>query len=255
MKNHPLPLALAALLLALCAPALRAQSTAVAASTAYEASRVVSDAPALLMSLHGYNSKGSAQFIQVHDSATVPSEAVTGVAEVSTADTTGATPAGLADTYFLLSGAAGGYYVWFNLDAGGTDPAVSGRTGIEVAIATGDSESQLATKLATAIDGEDDFGASPSTNVVTITDAATGARTDIADGDSGLTLAVDTQGVTAIAAAVPLLVITVPAASNFSVQLPATGLWCRSGISVCNSSTGPTKTIGSADVFFTATFR
>lgn len=52
--------------------------------------------------------------------------------------------------------------------------------------------------------------------------------------------------------AVPVCVFTVPAANNFSLDIPITGLPCSVGISVSNSSTGPTKTIGSADVFFTA---
>lgn len=52
--------------------------------------------------------------------------------------------------------------------------------------------------------------------------------------------------------AVPVKVITVAASSNFEINIPITGLPCGTGITVCNSSTGPTKTIGSADCFFTA---
>lgn len=98
-------------------------------SSAYEASRVVKASAGRLISLIGYNSKGSSQFIQVHDSATVP-----------------------ADT------------------------------------------------------------------------------------------------------AVPACIFTVPASSNFSLDVPVTGMNCSNGISVCNSSTGPTKTLGSADCWFTATY-
>lgn len=232
-----------------------AQVGIVSRSTAYEAGRVIKATPGVLVSLTGYNSKGSAQFIQLHDAAAVPSDVVSGVAEVSTVDTTGGTPAGLDGKYFLISGASADYYVWFDLDDGSTDPEVAAKTGIEVDIATGDSEAQIATKLQTVLEAHAAFGATVDTNVVTITDAASGARTNIAAGDAALAVAVSVQGVTAIAASSPVLVITVPASSNFTITLPAEGMYFSTGIAVCNSSTGPTKTAGSADCYFTAVYR
>ena len=50
--------------------------------------------------------------------------------------------------------------------------------------------------------------------------------------------------------AVPVVTISVPASSNFSVDFGAYGRYCKNGIVVCNSTTGPTKTIGAANCWF-----
>jgi hypothetical protein len=54
--------------------------------------------------------------------------------------------------------------------------------------------------------------------------------------------------------AVPVIVITVTATTNFSIDLGSWGRWFYRGIVLCNSSTAATKTIGSADCWFDAQF-
>ncbi len=57
------------------------------------------------------------------------------------------------DTYWTFNSAGDqfGFYVWYNINAAGTDPAVAGRTGIEVAGATSATAATLATATIAAI--------------------------------------------------------------------------------------------------------
>ncbi len=54
--------------------------------------------------------------------------------------------------------------------------------------------------------------------------------------------------------AVPVIVIPAAATSVFSAYFGLAGRWFDSGIILCNSSTGPTKTIGAADCWFDVQF-
>src|SRR5207248_3515729 len=48
----------------------------------------------------------------------------------------------------------------------------------------------------------------------------------------------------------PVLVVNIAATSTGSLYFGSVGRWFKRGIVVCNSTTGPTKTLGSADCYF-----
>lgn len=56
-------------------------------------------------------------------------------------------------------------------------------------------------------------------------------------------------------ATAPHLSIPVEANKPFSIDFGHVGLPCTTGIVICNSTTGPTKTIGAADTFVTAVYQ
>lgn len=93
----------------------------------------------------------------------------------------------LNSTYFLLDDAASAnkYYVWFNINSAGVDPAVSGRTGVPITGATNVSANTLATSIGSAVaalNGTNSFTTGVASNVVTITNKVVGAFTPAVDG-------------------------------------------------------------------------
>lgn len=63
------------------------------------------------------------------------------------------------------------FYVWYQVNGGGSDPALVGFTGILVAITSGMTAAQVATATAAALDAQADFVATSSDNVVRVTNA------------------------------------------------------------------------------------
>lgn len=89
---------------------------------------------------------------------------------------------------FFSAGNVTKYYVWYNVDAAGTDPAVTSATGIEVAIAAGATDEDVADATATAITAiaSADVTAETDTHeVVIISNLIPGATTNAANGAGG----------------------------------------------------------------------
>lgn len=127
-------------------------------------------------------------------------EAATPAAEVTTVTCVADVAGSLNNKYFLINTALDAiqYYVWFNVNNAGADPTLSGKTGVEVDLATAASASTAATAVQTAIDALPGFTAAVSGAIVTVTNVAVGGTTDAEDVDSGVTIAVSTQGVSAV---------------------------------------------------------
>lgn len=89
--------------------------------------------------------------------------------------------------YFLLYSAsdATAYAVVGRKDGSTITPTISGKTNIYFAFNGSDTPTQVATAIATAVDANSDFGATSTDNVVTITNAANGATTNIAANNIG----------------------------------------------------------------------
>lgn len=116
--------------------------------------------------------------------STSPSANVTDI--TCAADTAGSRN----NTYFIFytAGNLRGYYVWFNINAAGTDPAVAGLTGIEVDGATGATASTLGGAARTAIAASSAASyvtVSGGTSHVILTQLNPGTLTAAANGAGG----------------------------------------------------------------------
>ena len=101
-------------------------------------------------------------------------------------------------TYFTINTAKDAIqnYVWFDLDAGSSDPAPAGLTGIEVDVTSGDSASTIATAVAAALDALGGYEASASGTVVSVNrpSGSVGETTDTADVDAGVIVSICKKG-------------------------------------------------------------
>lgn len=104
----------------------------------------------------------------------------------------------LHQKFFVIYDQAGSVGVWFDVgNQGASAPAGVGALDRAIAVTTivaGDSASDVATKIAAAVDADSQFSGSASSNELVIEDANAGERTDATAGDSGFTVNVLIQG-------------------------------------------------------------
>lgn len=120
-----------------------------------------------------------------------------GSTEKTTLNFNGLSASDLAGTYFYIYDDAGSVAVWFNLDAGDTQPSIIANRFLEVPIITGDTPTELALATQTVLHSDSEFTAVNSTTYVMIASITTGNKTNAVDGDSGVSISV-TDGSTSI---------------------------------------------------------
>jgi hypothetical protein len=100
--------------------------------------------------------------------------------------------------YFLIEDSdANKYQVWLDIDADGTAPAAiaGGYVQTICGIATGDTDAQVAVKVAAVLDALPGMtAAAPATATLTVEDDALGVVADAVDGDTGFTITTTVQG-------------------------------------------------------------
>ena len=121
---------------------------------------------------------------------------IVGKQEITEIQTVADVANSLNGKYFLLDSVQTKYYIYFETTTA-TDPAISGRTGIKVKIATGATAAQVATAIKTALAVKlDEFIVSVTGNTVEVICYETGITDNAADVDTGFTITVTQQGTT-----------------------------------------------------------
>lgn len=120
---------------------------------------------------------------------TIAPIADTGALQTQTITTAADVAGSLNSTYFLLSSvnttskAQKNFYVWFNINSAGVDPAIAGKTAIPITGATNVSANTLATSIRSALNAlAGDFTAAGSNAAVIVTNVAFGPVTAAVDG-------------------------------------------------------------------------
>ena len=142
----------------------------------------------------------------VTDTVTATNSSLTDVGQDVSDGTSGFTVAvttegegSLHETYFVLyegvNEAGDGVAFWYDVGGGGVEPSHGENRAVEITtVSASDSANTVASVTSTAVNADSAFSTSVSTNVVTVTAAASGNYPDGSAGTAGFTVAVTTQG-------------------------------------------------------------
>ena len=104
----------------------------------------------------------------------------------------------LNSKFFTISSPSTDYYVWLNVGGAGVNPAIPGRTGIQVAIAPNSNTAQVAAAVAAALNGGAFSAVQAWLNLVNVTNVANGYAPSALAQNSTFTINVLTPGSGAI---------------------------------------------------------
>lgn len=106
----------------------------------------------------------------------------------------------LNDKYFYINSAEDDelFYVWLNVDSSGTDPAISGRIGIEVPLTSGDSSNNVAAAVKIYVGNQRNFTTSRSNDKVKVENIKLGETTNSSDINTGFSISIEQEGETDI---------------------------------------------------------
>src|SRR6185437_5640540 len=144
----------------------------------------------------------------------------------------------LNNTYFYISAidvttmAEKDLYVWFNINGGGTDPGIVGRTGIQVAAATNSSATVIGAAIVSAISADTfDLTSVNNSGTVSVSGTQFGPVPNASDVSTGFTI---TTPVTGLYGKSPEVTITNISGTVFTVgtslgYIPAAGYIVNGG--------------------------
>lgn len=115
----------------------------------------------------------------------IPLPPLTDQAEVTEITCEADVAGSLNSKYWLCSSINADYYVWYDINGAGVDPAIVGKTGIKVSAATNATANTIATATAAAITALDDFSATAVSAIVTVKNINNGVVTDATNGNTG----------------------------------------------------------------------